>query len=378
MQDLLKNLSRDLVNVAAGIMNKTNAPEVVVDSTELEEANKVNKAKLDAASANRNQSLFQRDNQHDKSKAEMKHTFKRFRGVDKAVDKLTKEDTDLQEQADALYEISKKTLSSYTSKAEDSVAGRGRKSAKKLQRVSNIDLAKEKLSKILEKEHLAKEKKHAAKVDVVHNHFQKESKSLLAKHGYSKVHSAGDRAVYHKGHDNGHSTMIRINENPNKHPHDSHGSKYSVHSTDGSGTIMGHNHTVNHRDDVETNKTEAVHKFHSNLIGHDKMGKQPSLYESVDVLEEGRRGRPPKDAAKRAAFNSAETDEPKMHIIAQLNKVKDSSVSTHVQFKDGSKHEVHSRHAEQILAKYSGMKPNEKIAFQQKVASSHASFKSEL
>ncbi len=45
MQDLLKNLSRDVVNVAASIMNKT---PVVVESTELEEANKANKAKSSA------------------------------------------------------------------------------------------------------------------------------------------------------------------------------------------------------------------------------------------------------------------------------------------------------------------------------------------
>lgn len=44
MQDLLKNLSRDLVNVAAGIMNKTNIQE----SVELDEANKENKAKSSA------------------------------------------------------------------------------------------------------------------------------------------------------------------------------------------------------------------------------------------------------------------------------------------------------------------------------------------
>lgn len=54
--DYLKNLSRDVVNAAASIMNKTKAPveveiqepEVVVESTELEEANKANKAKSSA------------------------------------------------------------------------------------------------------------------------------------------------------------------------------------------------------------------------------------------------------------------------------------------------------------------------------------------
>lgn len=48
--DYLKNLSRDVVNAAASILNKTKIqePEVVVESTELEEANKANKAKSSA------------------------------------------------------------------------------------------------------------------------------------------------------------------------------------------------------------------------------------------------------------------------------------------------------------------------------------------
>lgn len=197
---------------------------------------------------------------------------------DYADKKLTKEDIDLVEAAQELQELSKDTLRSYSAKAAETIGGRGKKSQKKIKRASNIDLAKEKLSKILEKEHLAREKQHMAKVNEVHNHFQKEAVNILNKHGYTKVHSANEHSVYHKGHENGHSTVVRISHNPNTHPYDHWGAKYNVHSTNGSGTLNGHNHIVNHRDDLETNKAEAVHKFHSNIIDADKQGKELRQY----------------------------------------------------------------------------------------------------
>lgn len=315
-------------------------------------------------------------------KAAMKHddkAFNRKMGIHKAMSRLTKEDVDLVESAEELQELSKDTLRSYASKATDSVAGRGRKSAKKLNRVSNVELAKQKLGKILDKEHAAREKTRTAHATEIQNHFQKEAPKVLAKHGFSKVHQTEAASVYHKGHENGHSTVVRISH---KDPYTNHyGSKFSMNSTSGSGTLNGQNHVVDHSESAEHNKSKMMNSFEQHLISdhdHHKRWVTEGVEQTGDILEEGRRGRPPKDPAKRAAFNSSESDEPKMHIIAQLNKVKDSSVPTKVHFKDGSKHEVHSHHAEQILAKYAGMKPNEKIDFQQRVAQSHASLKSEL
>lgn len=95
-------------------------------------------------------------------------------------------------------------------------------------------------------------------------------------------------------------------------------------------------------------------------------------------IDEARRGRPPKDEAKRAAFNAQETNEPKNHIMTQLAKAKVSTIPHKVLFKDGSSHYVLGHHAEKILDKYASMKPDEKAEFQKKVSVSHAALKAEL
>lgn len=322
--------------------------------------------------------LFHKD-YHNEPKKKIQNTLrKRYSGVNIATKKLTKEDTDLQEQTAELNELSKTTLKGYTAKAIETVAGRGRKSAKKIKRVSSVDLAKEKLGRILDREHTVKENTRNAHALDIQQHFNKEAPKMLEKHGFSRVHMHDNHTVYHKGHDNGHSTLVRLTHT---HEDNYRGSKFSMNSTSGAGTLNGHNHIVDHGESAEHNKTKMMNGFEQHLISdhdHHKRWVTEGVEQTGEFLEEGRRGRPPKDAAKRAAFNSAETDEPKMHIIAQLNKVKDSSVPTKVQFKDGSKHDIHSSHAEQILSKYSNMKPNDKIEFQKRVAASHASFKAEL
>lgn len=328
----------------------------------------------------------------------------------------------LLESPQQLDELSKDTLRSYTSKASETLAGRGRKSAKKIKRQSSVELAKQKLHQILHKEFEAGEKKREKHAAGIQTHFLKEAPKVLANHGYSKLHSANGSDVYHKGHDNGHSSLVRISAPRSKYE----GTNFTIHSTNGSGTGMGHNHQIDHSDSHHNNVTKMMNSFEHTIIGHHDDHKRLHMYESVEQinedeyikrqiefvkrdskdkgytpqrrkaareklkslrklltkeqveLEEARRGRPPKDAAKKAAFDAASTDEPKMHIIAQLNKAKTSSIPTPIHFKDGSKHEVHPVHAEKILARYSGLKPQEKLEFQKRVAQSHASLKNEL
>lgn len=81
-----------------------------------------------------------------------------------------------------------------------------------------------------------------------------------------------------------------------------------------------------------------------------------TVSEEVEDLEEGRRGRPRKDA------KPVEGDEP--NIIMSLRKAAYSTVGHKVQFKDGSHTIVHSRHAEKILNHFNGLKPHEKVQFQ--------------
>lgn len=205
--------------------------------------------------------------------ASLRKAVNRSHGTAKAVDKLVKEDEEveltMEESAAQLDEISKGTLRSYIGKASDSVGGRGRKSTKKIQRGNHIEVAKEKLSKIINKEYEKSAALHKTKVTAVHDHFQKEAPKILASHGFEKVHSANDRTNYHKGHENGHSTIVSIHNKPNggDDDHDgAYGSKFHIHSTNGSGTHMGHNHHVTHAGSLDDHKIRVVHGFHDSLI----------------------------------------------------------------------------------------------------------------
>lgn len=173
----------------------------------------------------------------------------------------------IEEAAAQLDEVSKETLRSYIGKASDSVSGRGRKSVKKVKRVNHIDAAKEKLSKIINKEYEKSEAVHKTKIAAVHDHFQKEAPKILATHGFEKLHSANDRTNYHKGHENGHSTIVSIHHKPNDSEYgQDYGSKFHIHSTNGSGTHMGHNHHVTRAGSTEDHKIRVVHGFHDSLI----------------------------------------------------------------------------------------------------------------
>lgn len=199
----------------------------------------------------------------------------------------------IKEESENLEELSKETLRSYQSRAKSAIApgsfGKGRlsnfQSQTKSKRIAGLQAAKDKLHKIISKENDAREAKYKSKVEDVHNHFQKEAPKLLKSHGYTKLHTTNGHSVYHKPHESGHSTMVRISHNPNKRDYDSYGSKFGVHSTSGSGTLMGHNHIVNHRDDADHHKRESVHNFASVLLSHDKDHKSSGLYNEEIELE---------------------------------------------------------------------------------------------
>ncbi len=101
--------------------------------------------------------------------------------------------------------------------------------------------------------------------------------------------------------------------------------------------------------------------------------------EELEQIEEGRRGRPPKDPEARAKFYAATTtDEPDQHIMMRVKAAADSEKPVHITFKDGAKHPVEPAHAKKVLKKYMGMKPLQKRDFQKKIETSHSHFMSEV
>lgn len=116
---------------------------------------------------------------------------------------------------------------------------------------------------------------------------------------------------------------------------------------------------------------------------HERHGKR-KMKEDVEIDEA--RGRPPKEGsvawkARQAAAKSGnvEGDEPRQHIIQQLQRAKLSMQGgAKIRFKNGEEHHVHGTHAAKLLDKYAGMKPHEKETFQKKIGASHEGLKSEL
>lgn len=117
---------------------------------------------------------------------------------------------------------------------------------------------------------------------------------------------------------------------------------------------------------------------------HERHGKR-KMREGVEEIDEAR-GRPPKEGsaawkARQAAAKSGnvEGDEPRQHIIQQLQRAKLSMQGgAKIRFKNGEEHHVHGTHAAKLLDKYAGMKPHEKETFQKKIGASHEGLKSEL
>lgn len=99
-----------------------------------------------------------------------------------------------------------------------------------------------------------------------------------------------------------------------------------------------------------------------------------SLNNGTYDLEEGRRGRPPKEgsAAWHAQQQGEQEDEPDQHIINQVKKAADSTDKPFkIKYKDGSSHELHHTHAQKVLNRYMDSKPAQKSDHQAKIEKSH-------
>jgi hypothetical protein len=86
----------------------------------------------------------------------------------------------------------------------------------------------------------------------------------------------------------------------------------------------------------------------------------------MNMIEEGRRGRPRKDAIPGADENERE------HIIVQLRKNVTINGAKKVRFADNSEHDVKPSHSERVLTHYAGLRPTEKEGFQKHIEGSHA------
>jgi hypothetical protein len=90
-------------------------------------------------------------------------------------------------------------------------------------------------------------------------------------------------------------------------------------------------------------------------------------------LDEARRGRPRKDGTKPEGDEEGGRE----HIIMQLRKVVNLRGQKKVEFNDDSKHDISVDHAKKALAKHDSMhRAADKQGYAEKLAKSHASFKS--
>lgn len=94
----------------------------------------------------------------------------------------------------------------------------------------------------------------------------------------------------------------------------------------------------------------------SNNVELSEMELEKTGLDEANLLDEGRRGRPRKDAAP------VEGDDP--NIIMSLRKAAYSTVGHKIKFKNGEEHTMHSDHASKILNHFNGLRPHEKEQFQ--------------
>jgi len=178
-------------------------------------------------------------------------------------------------------------------------------------------------------------------------------------------------------------------------------------------------HVKNHKDDalkhrdykgkkgVNWGHVGDLNQVHSQLSDiHDRLAQQGEYKSSMvgESINEATRGRPRKDLGytinpsnkQKLMHDNPEhmktleilrdkgvvpspAVEPGQHIMNQLQKAKLSMrEGEKVTFGDGSSHVIPGHHAASILTKYAGMKPSEKEIFQKKISKSHEAFKSEL
>lgn len=171
----------------------------------------VKKASRQAAQSQSYQTRADIDGDHEASSREMKFRWKRNAGINKAVDKLTKENVEFSEEElawieenlseEQINEVSKETLQSYVKKAKADPSfekGKGRPSASKIKtqakRTSGLETAKAKLGKIADKEYAEHKAHHAELI----KHVRDNAHDVLTSHGYHKLGGDEHHSLYMK------------------------------------------------------------------------------------------------------------------------------------------------------------------------------------
>jgi hypothetical protein len=152
--------------------------------------------------------------------------------------------------------------------------------------------------------------------------------------------------------------------------------RVKVHASLDETNLLGNNSYAAYakHNEEEEEKIEAELKADAEVGATDPQAEEEnkhlkgSVSEDVEDLEEGRRGRPRKDA------KPIEGDE--QNVIMGLRKASYSTVGHKVQFKDGSEHVIHADHAAKVLNHYNGLKPHEKEQFQTHIHMSHSNLSS--
>jgi hypothetical protein len=139
-----------------------------------------------------------------------KYLHKRRKAISKNID----------EEAEQIDEISRKTLRSYINKSGESMKqkGRGRPSrafsAKKAKRSAGIETAKRKINDKNEKEWDEMEQSRENTISTVHSYILNDGPK---KAGYSKFNSSGDRTIFVKKGPNGHLLYLEVYNNADKY-----------------------------------------------------------------------------------------------------------------------------------------------------------------
>lgn len=117
-------------------------------------------------------------------------------------------------------------------------------------------------------------------------------------------------------------------------------------------------------------------------LTQEEIDRLDAMVAEMEEIDEAR-GRPPKEGSeawkRQQAAGASSADEPRQHIIQQLQRAKLSMRGgENVTFKNGQTHHISGAHAAKVLDKYAGMKPAEKETLQKEVGASHEGFKKHL
>lgn len=234
----------------------------------------------------------------------------RKEGIKRAVDKLTKEDLDVfvldedygigeiieesndsikvlfddmvesyeydqifVEEVEQIDELSKNTLLSYRTKAQnaiDSTKGKRGKPTKavvalRTKRTGGLEDTKKRLEAIYKKESDEHNTKMKGLEFKLNDHFEKEHPAIMAKHGFEKIHSHPERDVYVHKHNNGHVSTVTVNKPKN----DGYFNRHDIRATNTKGSSWS-NHNVHNgvyrEEHYDKHKVEMMPKFEKHLI----------------------------------------------------------------------------------------------------------------